>query len=410
MLVLRCEGPDVLPGALPAVAPATPEESSDVVRAACREVVLEAERCGKSVEELAPLCHRKFGRGAFSVHFASLADAAAGRCLPVEAWLQSNLRRGAGYPLAADGPVPERVLEAARAFCCGCPDGNLGKRVIYRRIDRLLEQLPLGGGADSRDALESYDPYTEVCICGEALAGGHDDVFTVVARVPLEVFVERQQEQRRRWDAVREQVAQLKSWGNNELQDREVGTELAEKTYREALRVLLDAELEDDQLEVALRLNLSEALARLGRWEGSEAEAGLALALAPQSAKARFRRGRARLRMGRAEEAREDLAQAAAAVPQDRWIREELEAAKHFVAHPVQVQSASRPERFALSGPHRASGWLWALLGRLLPSAWRRRHSALVAFAAALALWPRLRGRLGTLDRGRSSLGGAAWQ
>merc|ERR1740117_906469 len=136
-------------------------DSSEFLRAACLQVVLEAERAGQDLEHIAPHCHALYGRGAFSVHFTSIEDARSVRCSTVDAWLESQVRRSATYPFPRDGPVPEKVLEAARAFSCECVDGRLGKRVLFRKASRLLEQLPPGaaaGAGSTREALETYTP------------------------------------------------------------------------------------------------------------------------------------------------------------------------------------------------------------------------------------------------------------
>merc|ERR1719195_142538 len=122
--------------------PATPQESTEALKATCREVVLEATRTGKDLVELGRTCHRKYGRGAFVVHYSSFDDVRANQCLTIEAWIEQSIRQSASYPLPTDGPVPGKVLEAARAFSCDCPDGEIGRRVLFRRAARLLEQLP----------------------------------------------------------------------------------------------------------------------------------------------------------------------------------------------------------------------------------------------------------------------------
>jgi len=304
------------------------------------------------------------------------------------AWLEASVRRSECYPLDREGPVPTRVLDAARTFFCECPDGDLGSRVRYRRSDKLLQQLPEHGAAESREALEAYDPLSEICICGEVAAEGKDAIFTVAARLPSEVFAEKQRDQRKRWSMVREQVTRLKSWGNAEMKDREVGTELAEKTYREALRILTESQLEDDSLELPLRSNLAEALARLHRWSESASECDRALQIDPGNTKALFRRGRANLRLDRGEEARTDLARAARAEPNDRAIREELEAAKRWtppavipVAQTLVAQNQRGSSltkimrnfllRFFGSWPLRLRAAAATLLQKLAPGAWR---------------------------------------
>jgi len=360
-------------------APATPEESCDIIKVACLHVVLEAERVGQRLEDLAPRCKHKYGRGAFSVHFASLASARRKECLSLEEWLNLTVRRSSSYPFPSNGPVPTKVLDAARAFSCDCAtEGQLGRRVIYRKAEKLLDQLPLDGSEESRQALKAYDPLSDVCICGEVSVGVNDDIFTVVARVPLEVLSKKQREQSERWSTVREHVARLKSWGNDELSDREVGVELAAKTYREALRILLESELEDAALEIPLRLNLAEALARLGQWAESSEECASALALEPQNAKALFRRGRALLRLGRGDEARVELERAARVMPGDRLIRNELEAARLWVPPPPTLPShtggsavGSRCSQ-ALRAPRKGMDIIWGLLARLAPGLWRQ--------------------------------------
>lgn len=389
----------------------TPEESAEVIKAVCREVVLEAERAGKDVSQFGPRCHRKYGRGALVVHFGSLEDVKANKCLSIDAWLEQTVRQSASYPLPSDGPVPAKVLQAAKAFSCDCPEGELGRRVLYRKAAKLLDQLPESGSGDSRLALETYDPSTEVCVCGEVLGGSDDNIFVVAARLSASTFSEKQEEQHRRWQAVREHAARLKSWGNEELSDREVGTELAAKTYREGLRILAEAELEDAGLELAFRLNLAEALARLGQWRESCEECSRALELEPESVKGLFRRGRARLKLGEPELARADLVRAARAAPQDKAVREALEAAKHYVAPAAAPSPAARGAE--ASRPASSAAAVRRLAARALPGAWRqtllcagallllgllgrlrRRREAAAAQAGAVAALPRLGGLL----------------
>lgn len=191
--------------------------------------------------------------------------------------------------------------------------------------------MPRDGGAESREALSAYDPATELCVCCEAPAGIADEVFTVVARMPVDLMVKKQLEQQTKWHHVRENVLSLKSLGNAEMHDREFGSELAAKSYQEGLRKLLETKMEDNELETTLRLNLAEALARCSRWQESAAECRSTLLLDPTNIKARYRHGRALLRMNRPDEAREELFKAARAAPSDRLVREELEAARNWV-------------------------------------------------------------------------------
>lgn len=245
------------------------------------------------------------------------------------------MRRSPGCPVRPKDPVPQPLLDAGRDFALECGnEGKIGQTVIFRKASRLLEQLPEAGCVETRQALESFDPQAELCVCGEVLRpGSGDEIYTVAARLPLATFREKQDEQRKRWATVRERVESLKRWGNEELKDNEVGTELAEKTYREALRLLVDSMLQDGTLEMQLRLNLAEALARLGKWEESAEESGRALELDEEETlkvKALFRRGRAHLRLDRAEEAIADLRKAARLEPTNRAVRQELEAAKRW--------------------------------------------------------------------------------
>lgn len=351
---------------------ATPEESAAIVRSVSREVVLEAERVGKSLAELGPLCHRRYGRGAFAVHYASLADARAHRCLTVESWLEQIVRQSSSYPLSIDGPVPEKVLHAARAFALDCPEGELGSRVVYRRAAKLLEQLPQEGSVESREALGTYDPSMEICVCGEVAVRG-EDIVTVVARMPTSAFAEKQEEQRTRWQAVREHVARLKSWGNQELSDREVGTELAAKTYQEALRILVESELDDDSIELPLRLNLAEALLRLGQYQESAKESTRALELDPGNVKALYRRGRAHLILGEAELARADLMKAALASPQDRDVRQALQVARCYVPQQRQPVLPASSSNLSLR-VERGMAWSRSMSVMLLHAALELRH------------------------------------
>lgn len=97
--------------------------------------------------------------------------------------------------------------------------------------------------------------------------------------------------------------------------------------------MLVDSMLQDGTLEMQLRLNLAEALSRLGKWEESAEESGRALELDEEETlkvKALFRRGRAHLRLDRAEEAIADLRKAARLEPTNRAVRQELEAAKRW--------------------------------------------------------------------------------
>jgi len=145
---------------------------------------------------------------------------------------------------------------------------------------------------------------------------------------------------------MREHVLSLKSLGNAEMHDKEIGSELAAKSYQEGLRVLLETTMEDHDLEITLRLNLAEALARCSRWADSAAECKSALLLEPSNVKARYRHGRALLRMNLPDEAREELFKAARAAPSDRLVREELEAARNWVP-PSALSETTPPPRFA---------------------------------------------------------------
>merc|ERR1712232_760387 len=124
---------------------------------------------------------------------------------------------------------------------------------------------------------------------------------------------------------------ELKAWGNQELAAKDVGTDLAVQTYRGAIQALEDSELEEPSIEIPLRLNLAEALLRLGEWKDVVIETTLALDLEPGNAKALYRRGRANLQLDDVDLAKQDLVRAAKAAPQDRAIREALELAKVWV-------------------------------------------------------------------------------
>jgi hypothetical protein len=104
--------------------------------------------------------------------------------------------------------------------------------------------MPGDSAHESREALSTYDPVTELCVCGEVPAGIADEVFTVVARMPVQLMVEKQHEQQKKWHSIREQVLSLKSLGNAEMHDREIGSELAAKSYQEGLRILLQTTME----------------------------------------------------------------------------------------------------------------------------------------------------------------------
>jgi len=372
-------------------------ESSDLLRAACLQVVLEAERAGQDLEHIAPRCHALYGRGAFTVHFASVDDARAAKPLTVEGWLEAQVRRSTGYPLQRDGPVPEKVLEAARAFSCECSEGRLGTRVFFRKAERLLEQLPPDADAGTREAIEAYVPSTDICVCAEFPLGGpvSDDVFTVAAKVPMAVLSEKQRDQRKRWTQVREHVDHLKKWGNEELSGDDVAAELAGKTYREALRILLESKLEDDSIEFVLRLNLAEALARARDWEGSAEEALHALTFEPQNAKGLFRRGRALLNLRRPREAADVLAQAVRVAPQDRRVRDALAQARRLADAPP---SESPPDSAVT--PSRDVPWSQAIAsaaGFAAKASRRSLRSVLpfVALAAVLVAFRRFRARRG---------------
>lgn len=384
---------------------ATPEESADIVKGVLVQITLEAERASQDVAEVAKLCHQKYGRGALTVHFESLAAARDGKCLTVDEWLKASIRRSSSYPFPRNKPVPEKVLCAARAFACDCAaEGQLGRLVIYRRAEKLIQQIPADAVSQSREALESYDPTCEVCVCGEVPAGAHDDVFTIAAKVPIESLVEKQQQQRKQWDSARDHVLRLKEWGNEEIKDKEVGTDLAAQTYREALRILLETKMEDAPVELALRLNLSEAVGRLGQWQESYEESCRALELDPTNVKALFRRGRALLQLGKPDEARQDLSRAAKAAPQDRRIREELEAARRSSVQPAEiaVQTQCRDGagvmavsiRHALSGARQLAVAMRGVFATQTSGLWRQLSfvAAVALLLRALAQWRRRHG------------------
>jgi tetratricopeptide (TPR) repeat protein len=254
--------------------------------------------------------------------------------------------------------------------------------------------MPSDSAHESREALSKYDPVTEVCVCGEVPAGIADEVFTVVACMPVQLMVEKQHEQQKKWHSIREQVLSLKSLGNAEMHDREIGSELAAKSYQEGLRILLQTTMEDHDLEMTLRLNLAEALARCSRWEDSAAECKAALLLEPSNIKALYRHGRALLRMNRPDEARVELFKAARAAPSDRLVREELEAARNWVPQSA-LSETKPPARFASTWRLGALHfWRHFYCSKLkLMSACRVQVITFLVLAALAAIRLRRRGR-----------------
>lgn len=173
------------------------------------------------ISEVGPSLASRHGRGAFTACFSSLEAARQGCALSLEDWLEASVRRSPGCPVRPKDPVPQPLLDAGRDFALECGnEGKIGQTVIFRKASRLLEQLPEAGCVETRQALESFDPQAELCVCGEVLRpGSGDEIYTVAARLPLATFREKQDEQRKRWATVRERVESLKRWGNEELKD-----------------------------------------------------------------------------------------------------------------------------------------------------------------------------------------------
>merc|ERR1712070_113041 len=95
--------------------------------------------------------------------------------------------------------------------------------------------------------------------------------------------------------------------------------------------------------------------------------------------KALFRRGRARLRLGDIDGAKADLSKAAHAAPQDRAVRDELEAAKHWVPPPPAPPPAPPGPLAKFNGAIAAA---WRLVVEAAPGMWRQ--IVFVSLAAAL--------------------------
>merc|ERR1712194_977102 len=225
----------------------------------------------------------------------------------------------------------------------------------------------------------------------------------LMASFLLEEVVEKQQVLKQQWENARSRVVQLKGLGNMEMQDPVLGAEFAVKSYREGLRMMGEYKLEEEELEVAFRSNLSEALARQNLWTESEEESGKVLKLQPDHAKALFRRGRARLRLNELEGARADLTKAVRASPGDRVLREYLEDVKRVSAglpakllgpggtlarldHPGVPQTLPMRLRQLLA-------WFWQIVQRQLPGM-RRQLLGMLLFSFAVIAVGRLRNRI----------------
>eukprot|EP00937_MAST-01D_sp_MAST-1D-sp2_P006707 g6707.t1 len=113
----------------------------------------------------------------------------------------------------------------------------------------------------------------------------------------------------------------------------------------------------DADLQVKLLLNVALCQQKLEKWGPAETAASAALAIAPDTPKALFRRGLARAHLGKLDSAKADLVSAAKLEPQSKEIRRELGAVK------ARLKEQRDAAKAKLAGGKAGGGLLGGVLG-----------------------------------------------